>query len=118
MHDEDFVPFELEKRLRSKGFQSRGKEVTYEDRSVYCPSATISKVLKWLRKEKCISVEPYSSACGWRVTICRAYHPERTDAGGGTCLKREVVGYNDGGAYEKFEEAAIAGIKFTVDNLI
>ena len=62
----------------------------------------ISEVLKWLREEKTISVEPYASASGWRVTICRAYHQDRCDAGGGTCLKEEVIGYNDGGAFEKY----------------
>ena len=84
----------------------------------FIDAPTISQVLKWLREDKVISVEPYASASGWRVTICRAYHQDRCDAGGGTCLKREVIGYNDGGAFEKYEEAALAGIEYVIDNLI
>jgi hypothetical protein len=91
--------------------------VEFDERCVY-PCPEIHQVLKWLREGKAISVEPYASASGWRVTICRAYHQDRCDAGGGTCLKREVIGYNDGGAFEEYEEAVIAGIECCLDNLI
>ena len=142
---EDFVPFELAKKLQEKGCslkclaiytnvgilhcnESLGPHETYMDllemhnnqrsRGFIYDAPTISQVLKWLREDKVISVEPYASASGWRVTICRAYHQDRCDAGGGTCLKREVIGYNDGGAFEKYEEAALAGIEYVIDNLI
>lgn len=138
---EDFVTFELAKKLKEKGYPqtpdnmscmpyyeydevinatSLCNEIVYysaEPRNIFAAPA-IHKVLKWLREDKVISVEPYASASGWRVTICRAYHQDRCDAGGGTCLKREVIGYNDGGAFEKYEEAAIAGIEYVIDNLI
>jgi hypothetical protein len=143
---EDFVSFDLAKKLKEKGFYYKCV-ATYENNRMLgynyiqptniraidfddclcshnvendgCIDApTISQVLKWLREEKAISVEPYASASGWRVTICRAYHQDRCDAGGGTCLKEEVIGYNDGGAFEKYEEAAIAGIEYALDNLI
>lgn len=137
----DFVSFSLAKKLKEKGYsqaEMNALAMYNEDGEWYslsptlddfyydfkdfdendCVCPTISQVLKWLREEKVISVEPYASASGWRVTICRAYHQDRCDAGGGTCLKREVIGYNDGGAFEKYEEAAIAGIEYVIDNLI
>lgn len=131
--NEEFVPFELAKKLKEKGFREpcgyvynyKRKELEYKKESTiwnnseyWYAAPTISQVLKWLREEKVISVEPYASASGWRVTICKAYHQDRCDAGGGTCLKEEVIGYNDGGAFEKYEEAAIAGIEYCLDNLI
>lgn len=139
---EDFVPYELAVKLKEKGFRKpcmahysrlnenvlkfnitidciRGSnfKVLNEEYNILIDAPTISQVLKWLREKKVISVEPYSSASGWRVTICRAYHQGRTDTGGGTCLKSEVEGYNDGGAFEKYEEAALAGIKECLDNM-
>jgi hypothetical protein len=130
--NEDFVSFDLGMKLKEKGFREKvnayyGKRenlfdvhpaLDTNDSEYRCSAPTISQVLKWLREEKAISVEPYASASGWRVTICRAYHQDRCDAGGGTCLKEEVIGYNDGGAFEKYEEAAIAGIEYALDNLI
>lgn len=143
--NEEFVPFELAKKLKEKGFKQdciayympHSDELIYNIKpykgvelysfnslrkelisSDFIDAPTISQVLKWLREEKIISVEPYSSASCWRVTICRAYHQDRTDAGGGTCLKSEVEGYNDGGGFEKYEEAALAGIEYCLDNLI
>lgn len=140
--NEDFVPYEFAVKLKEKGFPQSPDYFNYisyyewdglrkihslsnasvwfdpyisKDNLYFAP--TISQVLKWLREEKVISVEPYASASGWRVTICRAYHQGRTDTGGGTCLKSEVEGYNDGGAFEKYEEAALAGIKECLDNM-
>lgn len=126
---EDFISFDLAKKLKEKGYTLDTAHhyddnggivvslVEFDERCVY-PCPEIHQVLKWLREEKAISVEPYASASGWRVTICRAYHQDRCDAGGGTCLKEEVIGYNDGGAFEKYEEAALAGIEYVIDNLI
>lgn len=138
----EVVSFELAKKLKEKGFPQRPDNFNYSSyyewdglRKIHslCSSIvwfdpnicrynlyfapTISQVLKWLREEKVISVEPYSSASGWRVTICRAYHQGRTDTGRGTWLKSEVEGYNNGGAFEKYEEAALAGIKCCLDNM-
>lgn len=135
--NEEFVTFEIAEKLKEKGYNkpfyfyyrtddecihhvNTCDPLVYSDKIddevVIAP--TTSQVLKWLREEKAISVEPYASASGWRVTICRAYHQDRCDAGGGTCLKEEVIGYNDGGAFEKYEEAALAGIEYVLDNLI
>ncbi len=139
--NKDFVSYELAKELVYKGFNApciayydegvllyntkypfalTAEEllISHNSRNTWVDAPTIFQVLKWLREDKVISVEPYASASGWRVTICRAYHQDRCDTGGGTCLKREVIGYNDGGAFEKYEEAALAGIEYVIDNLI
>lgn len=132
--NEEFIPFELAKKLQEKGFDwqtfDRYDHLGNFNRGFIphtlrgCPmrreyyAPTIGLAMKWLREEKIISVEPYSSASCWRVTICRAYHQDRTDVGGGTCLKSEVEGYNDGGGFEKYEEAALAGIEYVIYNLI
>lgn len=131
---ETVVSFEIAKKLQEKGYDwqtfdwyspfgnfsvgmlPRTLQGCPMRRECYAP--TIGLALKWLREEKVISVEPYSSASGWRVTISRAYHQDRVDAGGGTCLKEEVSGYNDGGAYENYEEAALAGIEYCLDHII
>ena len=120
-----YVTEDMAEKLRAKGYY-REYDVTcdwvegifyqVEDGTFHLPR--IDEVLAWLRVDKIISVEPYASASGWRVTICRAYHQDRNDAGGGTCLKSEVEGYNDGGAFEKYVEASIAGIEYVIDNLI
>ena len=128
-----YITKKIAEKLRAKGYPI--SEVRIDDRTkplyyelpkehpdwMYCKAwylPRIDEVLAWLREEKVISVEPYASASGWRVTICRAYHQDRCDVGGGTCLKREIMGYNDGGAFEKYEEAAIAGIEYCLDNFI
>ena len=127
--NEDFVSFDLAKKLKEKGYTLDTAHhyddnggivvslVEFDDRCVY-PCPEIHQVLKWLREDRIISVEPYASASGWRVTICRAYNQGRTDACGGTCLKSEIEGYNDGGAFEEYEEAVLAGIEYVLDNLI
>lgn len=88
----------------------------FDDRDCVCP--TISQVLKWLREEKNLSIEPYSCACGWRVTICKTGNVLEGYVSGGTCVKDGVKGNNDGGAFNFYEEAALAGIEYVIDNLI
>ena len=90
--NEDFVPFELAKKLEEKGFNWKTLE-SYTDKikqkhlvsidsdiavvevkdivNTY-PKPTISQVLKWLREEKNISIEIYSTATGWGVEIYNA----------------------------------------------
>lgn len=109
-----YVTEEVADKLKAKGYPI----MQYYHQRLITIFPRIEEVLNWLRKDRIISVEPYASASGWRVTICRAYNQGRTDAGGGTCLKSEIEGYNDGGAFEEYEEAALAGIEYVLDNLI
>ena len=82
----------------------------------YLPN--IHDVMEWLRDEKNISIEPYSTAVGWRVTICKAGNIEKNDASGGTCLVPEICGDNDGCAFNRYQQACVAGIWHTLKKLI
>ena len=116
---EDFVGYDLAVKLKEKGFDEYCEygHILEGDKGVlYTP--TISQVLKWLREEKNLSVEPYSCACGWRVTICKTGNVLEGYVSGGTCVKDEVKGHNYGGAFDWYEQAALAGVEYVIDNLI
>ena len=115
---EDFVTFDLAKKLKEKGFGCKypfaiyfGNRIYYDygdlidDKDVII-APTISQVLKWLRDRKnlhiCIGV-PLAPHSGWDYDIT------------------EIDGLifchaNDG--YNCYEEAALAGIEYVLDNLI
>lgn len=99
----DFVSFELSKKLKEKGFPLVD----------YIP--TISKVLKWLREEKHLHIELVAAAYGYNFIV------SQTPENGGTDYYSSAVGYdgpNDGGAWDSYESAALAGIEYVIDNLI
>ena len=137
---EDFVTFEIAKKLKDKGFKYKclayydvldnvgilfntqytddilpcqytdlllshnEKEVSYPDDSECCVDApTISQVLKWLRYDN-ISVEPCATYNNmwWYVIKING--------------KIEVTYIGDG--YNSYEESALAGINYVLDNLI
>ena len=143
---EDFVTFKIAKKLEEKGFkekcyayyspvnnelryniyQFRGgslydclysynslpKEVVTSD---FIDAPTISQVLKWLRDEKKIHFEFVAAAYGYNVII------SQTPDAGGTDYYYTHMNYdgpNDGGAWDRFEEAALYCIEYVLDNLI
>lgn len=93
-----------------------GEAETQPDDSGFCVDApTISQVLKWLREDKNIHIEFVAAAYGYNYIVSDT--PEK----GGTdrhCSAIKYEGPNDGGAWDKYEEAAIAGIEYCLDNLI
>ena len=132
---EDFVPFEIAKKLKEKGFTCKYPFAMYNELGSYYPlttssdyvtsesgykyrcyydyndfdendfiAPTISQVLKWLRDEKgihvCITLGEFSD---W------VYEVSRID--GNMFCKAE-----DG--FESYEQAALAGIEYVLDNLI
>jgi hypothetical protein len=135
--NEDFIPFELADKLKEKGFRKpcvatydkdgilgynyyqpkNIKAVSFDD--CLCISddlvlaPTISQVLKWLRKEKKIHIEIflYNGKYGYLVNsitqICEddLFHE---------CLNEDTVNEE----YTTYEQAAIAGISYVLDNLI
>lgn len=114
--NEDFVPFELAKKLEEKGFDEEcfahyddlgnlllDKDYWKLDSHILAP--TISQVLKWLREEKKIFVEIV-------ITPMGLYKPMIYDIGG---FKKP---YRDISPRINFNEAAIAGIEYVIDNLI
>lgn len=130
---EDFVSFELAKKLKEKGFpQSKdgivamynengvfhalcatiGEEYWYGDFDKYdfvCP--TISQVLKWLREEKKLFVLPNIDDLGW----CYSIHYDLYWDGSGSLVRSS---YHAKSYFETYEEAALAGVEYVLDNLI
>lgn len=126
---EDFVSFELAKKLKEKGFSERTfgayippvKLVHFpllyslknwnKEENVYS-APTISQVLKWLRIEKDLNIEIVASSFGYSYII------SKTPSFGGADVKfSEFEGPNDSGAWDEWEEAALAGIEYVL-NLI
>ena len=130
---EDFVNFELAKRLKEKGFSLEKTEIygkfdndglfhsqlyfnyfeTMDCDEIIAP--TISQVLKWLREEKKISIE-VSIHCSLKW-MCSIY-------GFGDGIE-DFTQYSNNGIddtvfilYETYEQAALAGIEYTIDNLM
>ena len=150
---EDFVPFEIAKKLKEKGFnvsciyayckqggwneytqkhelitytlrtdgnpfgtyyigKNWNKEYKTNKNKIQCSAPTISQVLKWLREEKLILIglspmQEYDveETIEWCATVYKA------DKLGGLSFKEEYY-------YESYEYAALAGIKYVIDNLI
>lgn len=133
---EDFVTFELAKKLKEKGFEQWfnifGYRPIYSDKetikfisdigayesdyfgeNISCP--TISQVLKWLREDKKIHFEFVAAAYGYNVII------SQTPEAGGTDYYYTHMnddGPNDGGAWDRYEDAALYCIEYVLDNLI
>ena len=120
---EDFVPFEIAKKLKEKGFSCKYPFAIYFGNRIYYDygdliddkdaiiAPTISQVLKWLREEKDIDlvINPvffYDDDLGrMREYGCKVFAPSLN--------KPEHCGY-----HEKWEQAALAGIEYVLDNLI
>jgi hypothetical protein len=128
---EDFVTFEIAKKLKEKGFKQGyntfGYQLVFSDENtikyisnigayeteyfginVLCP--TISQVLKWLRDEKKIHVA---------IDIMKAYPEAKLIYWGYNIVlidKYEV--YHFEWNSNSYEEAALAGIEYVLDNLL
>ena len=123
---EDFVSFEIAKKLKEKGFELRTRygyippikliHEAFTDKdwtkiNGYA-APTISQVLKWLREEKLILIglSPMQEYGGdevveWCATVYKA------DKQGGLSWQEEFY-------YQSYEQAALAGIEYVLDNLI
>lgn len=123
----DFVTFEIAKKLREKGFNwicSHYYRTKCKDLFMVFPcedwsnteerinAPTISQVMKWLREEKLILIglSPMQEYDGdemieWCSSIYKA------DKQGGMSWIEEFY-------YQSYEQAALAGIEYALDNLI
>lgn len=126
--NEDFVPFELAIKLKEKGYPQKtaGRYnmidcFYYEDGKLFfhggaCDvneaytAPTISQVLKWLREEKELHIEiyMYNNYYSWEIYNTKIYDADFT---------QKRVEYSDVD-YETYEQAALAGIEYVLDNLI
>ena len=123
---EDFVPFEIAKKLKEKGFTLPKPEIigkfdsdglfhsqlyinfteTMDSDEIIAP--TISQVLKWFRDKKNIYCLPYfeQGIDMWLYAICKPNYG---------CEFPEFISESD---YDTYEQAAIAGIEYCLNNLI
>ena len=138
----DFVTFEISKKLKEKGFREKcfaiyipysrtfkfneinvDKRPTsyklnieefrecynyYKENNIDAP--TISQVLKWLREEKELHIEiyMYHNCYLWEIYNTKIYDADFTQ-------KSEKYSEIE---YETYEQAALAGIEYVLDNLI
>lgn len=145
--DENFVTVEIAKKLKEKGFRKpcvatydndgmlgynyyqpkRIHAISFDD--CLCISddlvlaPTISQVLKWLREEKKIHIEPCiladcdTDADGKIITQYTYWSFSIISIETGDMLYCEYKHMNDR-RFNSFEEAALPGIEYTLDNLI
>ena len=132
---EDFVTFDLAKKLKEKGFPQHWSdndyivENEYEDNFeigcyynrcfipehiVTIAAPTIYQVLKWLREEKRIHICIDIYDDGWFFDIA-SFHKEDT---GVYEIKLPYMSSNVTPVYHSFEQAALAGIEYAIDNLM
>ena len=131
---EDFVPYELAVKLEQKGFKQGynifgvrpifsdettirfisdigAYEKEYFGENIAAP--TISQVLKWLREEKKISIEPtIHSSLKW-VSGIYSFDDGLTDF---TQYDTNIVDDTIYILYNSYELAALAGIEYVLDN--
>ena len=120
--NEDFAPFELAKKLKEKGFREKvnayyGKHenifeihpaLDMNDADYGASAPTISQVLKWLREEQGYNVNMrIYSPDGWYWTI--------QDRDGNYCCYHLTLSDD---LFETYEQAALAGVNYCLENLI
>lgn len=118
---EYFVPFEIAKKLKEKGFQEKcyhyyknhvvmsqtSIPLNNNAEAVHYSAPTISQVLKWLREEKKIHIAiDYSNVSKWRYIIIHL---------GDNFIKEPNV-WEKG--FDSYKQAVLAGIEYVLDNLI
>jgi hypothetical protein len=128
---EEFVSFEIAKKLKEKGFTQgfniSGCKFVFSDENtikrisdigaykkeyfgINIPCPTIPQVLKWLRGEKEFHIEiyMYHNCYLWEVYNTKIYNADFT---------QKRVEYSDVD-YETYEQSTLAGIEYVLDNLI
>lgn len=113
--NDDFAPFELSVKLKEKGlpqddfigYDEFGALCIGDEHSIVCASPTISQVLKWLREEKGLHIEIlhiFSEKTLWDFEVTHIGSYERW--------------WSNLELFDTYEQAAIAGIEYVLDNLI
>lgn len=120
---EEFVPFELAKKLKEKGFEFGTFHHYNEDGTINAilpeplenkpliPCPTIAQVLKWLRNEQDIHIQVELWTQGWYSGVLLFEHCEGDNE---YSSKLEFKSLD----YKSYEQAAIAGITYIVYNLL
>ena len=131
----DCVNFEIAKLLKEKGFNIPGRAwygeytsdfggdkhivIKFDDNCrfntnykflFYAPSIYV--VMKWLREEKNLCIEPYRTGCGYLSTISKI-------PTGSELYSQEYEGDDeDSGQFTTYEKSCEAAIKYCLENLI
>lgn len=142
----DFVNFDLAKKLKEKGFPQVKRDALamyneegewfslaknldefeysfedFDDRDCVCP--TISQVLKWLREEHKVYIEPCiladcdTDADNKVINTYTYWSFSITNIETGDMIYYEYEHIDDK-RFNSYEQAAIAGISYVLDNLI
>lgn len=134
--NEDFVSFEVAKKLNEKGFKQGHnigyKKLIFSDENtikyisdigayekeyfgINIPCPSISQVLKWLREEHHLHFEVVATAYGYNLIIS-----DTPDKGGTDKYFSHANddGPNYAGAWDKYEDCVMYGIEYVLDNLI
>lgn len=141
---EDFVPFELAKKLKEKGFTCKYPFAMYNELGSYCPLTTSSDYVTCESGYKYRCYYDYndfdendfiaptiSQVLKW-LREKKKYHIEFVgnacgylfiisdipSEGGTDRYCSDYSGPNDGGTWDKYEDCAIASIEYCLDNLI
>lgn len=133
---EDIVPFKIAQKLKDKGFREKCVWHYYDDTkekyksfSPQCHNSgddtsdapTISQVLKWLREEKEIYIEPcilVDSDTNDRITKKYTYWSfsiTNIETGDRIYFEHEHI---DDKRFDSYEQAALAGIEYVLDIIL
>ena len=119
----DFIPYELAKILEAKGFDN-DFNYGYNDKGDICvpvynidedqlmtmtPCPEIHEVLKWLREKKGLYVDISLYKKGYHTLVYETKFPDDKDY---------ADSWRVNNTYNTYEEAAIAGIEYVINNLI
>ena len=137
---EDFVTFEIAKKLKEKGFKEQCLAYYTKDSDFYYNTSygsdvenafksfnsrpnhicgkridapIIYQVLKWLRDEKKLHIEFVGNACGYLYIVS-----DIPSEGGTDRYCSDYSGPNAGGTWDKYEDCALNAIQYVLDNLI
>lgn len=134
---EDFVNFSIAKKLKEKGFDypcighyvnsqlyiAHYLNAFHSDKDESLDAPAISQVLKWLRREKKIHIEPCiladadTDADGKVINEFTYWSFSIMSIATGDMIYFEYEHIDDK-RFNSCEEAALAGIKYVLDNLI
>jgi len=120
--NEEFVTYELAVKLKEKGFDypcvghyfkdqlfiAHYQNAFHSDKDEAFDAPTISQVLKWLREEKNLYCLPFfeQGVDLWFYAICKP-----------ACGSEFPVFISESD-YDTYEQGALAGINYVLDNLI
>lgn len=123
--NEDFITYELAIKLKEKGFDypcighyvnnqlyvAHYQNAFHSDNDESVDAPTIPQVLKWLREEKKIHIIVEISDSGWYYTL----YPNVRWENGKLKSDKYIMSFKN---KESYEQAALAGIEYVLDNLI